>query len=201
VQEIVNCWEANLPVKETPVGLVAYLDEGRAAQPRRSTRRTLRLEIAATAGSGGSAAMVIHDLSPSGLLLETDEALAVGQKLSVELPEVGKFPAEAVWSSGRFVGCRFDETLPQAAISAALLRSERPQVEGRGEAASAAPVQDLQARVQRQLTQGRGEAVAAEVAANDDDRLPVHVRGRIMVGLAAGSGAMWAVLLWGVGLI
>ncbi|WP_294171799.1 PilZ domain-containing protein [uncultured Sphingomonas sp.] len=184
------------------MGLVAYLDDGRAAaRPRRSTRRTLRLEVAATAGSG-SAAMVIHDLSPTGLLIETDEALAVGQKLSVELPEVGKFPAEAVWSSGRFVGCRFDETLPQAAISAALLRSDRPGV--RPEAASPAPVQELQARVQRQLAYTGGEKAAAEAVGEplaEYDRLPLHVRGRIMVGLAAGSGAIWAVLLWGVGVI
>jgi hypothetical protein len=187
-------------VKETPVGLVAYLDEARAATPRRSTRRTLRLEVAATA-DGGSAALVIHDLSPTGLLVETDEVLAVGQKLSVELPEVGKFPAEAVWSSGRFVGCRFDETLPQAAISAALLRSDRPGA--RTETASPAPVQELQARVQRQLAHAGGEQAAEAVSEPlaEYDRLPLHVRGRIMVGLAAGSGAIWGVLLWGVGVI
>lgn len=188
------------------MGLVAYLDEVRASQPRRSNRRTLRLEVAGTAGSDSAAAMVIHDLSQTGLLIETDEMLAVGQKLRVELPEVGEFPAEAVWSSGRFVGCKFDEILPQAAISAALLRSDRPGEPARGEAASVAPVQELQARVQRQLTEARGKpaaapAVAAPQPLAEYELLPLHTRGRIMVGLAAGSGAIWAVVLWGVGLI
>nr|WP_294170184.1 PilZ domain-containing protein [uncultured Sphingomonas sp.] len=187
------------------MGLVAYLDDSRAAtQPRRSTRRTLRLEVAGTAGSQSRSAMVIHDLSPTGLLIETEEPLGVGQKLAVELPEVGSFPAEAVWSSGRFVGCKFDETLPQAAISAALLRSDRPGFEMAAEARSPAPVQELQARVQRQLTQVHGQGVAPDATSEplaEYDRLPLHTRGRIMVGLAAGSGAIWAVLLWGVGVI
>ncbi len=186
------------------MGLVAYLDEGRAAaKPRRSTRRTLRLEVAATADSGSAAALVIHDLSPTGLLVETEEALAVGQKLSVELPEVGRFPAEAVWSSGRFVGCRFEETLSQGAISAALLRGDRPGVPR--EAASPAPVQELQARVQRQLTQGQGADVLPAEATSQPmaeyDRLPLHTRGRILLGLGGVSAGLWAAILWGAGVI
>src|SRR4029450_4627975 len=65
----------------------------------------------------------IHDVSETGLLIETAAELAVFDDLEIELPEVGFTPALVVWTSGRFYGCQFKERISQAAISAALLRS------------------------------------------------------------------------------
>jgi len=187
------------------VGLVAHIDEGRAAASSRgSTRRTVRLEVVGTTDNVYPAAMIVHDLSLTGLLIETGATIAVGQKLAVELPEVGSFAAEAVWSSGHYVGCKFEEVLSQAAISAALLRGDWPGFEYPAGVANSGAVQELQARVQCQLTQGRAQIAAADTAAEsaaEYNRLPLHVRGRILLSLCGVSAGSWALILWGVGVI
>ncbi|MCW3797821.1 PilZ domain-containing protein [Sphingomonas sp. BN140010] len=183
------------------MGLVAYIDDSLASEKRRAPRRTLRLEVGVATGAPEQARMMIHDLSPTGLLVEAEDGPTVGEKLQIELPGSGSFPAKVMWSSGRFVGCKFEQVLPQAAISAALLKSVRAP-ERTAPAGNLTPVQELQARVQR-LVEG-GEAVtegsAAQVAANDD-RLPFHVRGRIMLGLSLASAGVWGALLWAIGVI
>ena len=102
----------------------ARLQITRAANRRGWTRRNLSL--GATLHSSGEE-VVIHDLSASGLLVETTAGLAVFDDLEVELPEVGFTPAVVVWNSGPFYGCQFREPISQAAISAAVLRSPPAQ--------------------------------------------------------------------------
>ena len=58
-----------------------------------------------------------------GLSLETSDPLAVGEKLIVDLPLCGATCATIVWREGSLFGCEFEETVPPAAISAALLRA------------------------------------------------------------------------------
>jgi hypothetical protein len=72
--------------------------------------------------SGASA--VIHDLSVTGLSLETSDPLSVGEKLLVDLPLRGATCATVVWREGTLFGCEFEESVPPAAISAALLRAD-----------------------------------------------------------------------------
>jgi len=186
------------------VGLVAYIDGSLASEKRRTARRTLRLEVGVVADAAGAARMVIHDLSPTGLLVEAEDGPPIGEKLQIELPGAGSFPAKVMWSSGRFVGCKFDQPLPQAAISAALLKGvtapERKDAAGRLSA-----VQELQARVQRLVEGGDTDAALivnghTEAAANDD-RLPLHVRGRIFVALGLASAGIWGAVLWAVGVV
>lgn len=181
------------------MGLVAYIDDHRASEKRRVQRRTLRLEVGVATGAPAPARMTIHDLSQTGLLVEAEDGLALGEKLQIELPGAGSFPAKVMWSSGRFVGCKFDQPLPQAAISAALLKSvQAPQRENAQGNLSA--VQELQARVQRMV---EGDEIAAPQAAPNapanDDRLPLHVRGRILLGLGVVSAGVWGAALWAVG--
>lgn len=87
---------------------------------RSAARRTLRLEVSAT-GSTDATKALIHNLSESGLLLETDAHLQVGETLQVELPLAGTTTALVVWSRGKFAGCEFTTPLSKAAVSAALL--------------------------------------------------------------------------------
>lgn len=102
------------------MALQARLAASKAGNRRSSPRRTLHLESTL---AGGGEGVVIHDISHTGLLLETTALLAERQTLDVDLPEAGIVQASVVWRSSRFVGCRFNKPVSQAAVSAALLRN------------------------------------------------------------------------------
>ncbi|HUQ14043.1 MAG TPA: helix-turn-helix transcriptional regulator [Novosphingobium sp.] len=122
----------------------------------RGARRTLRLETHG-ASATGAAAVLIHNISATGLLLESDTPIAAGETIEIDLPLVGMTPGRAVWSSGKLIGCRFDAPLSTAALSAAQLRSAvAPEVAERGVSGEAPPDDDtLGARLQR-LRKARG---------------------------------------------
>ena len=86
-------------------------------------RRTPRLLLKLGAKVGSSSPAVVHDLSTRGLLFETAEAIG-GDRIHVHLPELPAAGARVVWSHGRFYGCEFEQPIPVAAVSTALLRSE-----------------------------------------------------------------------------
>lgn len=87
---------------------------------RSKPRRTLRLDVNAIAGEAGVSA-TIRNLSETGLLLETDPPLAVGDIFQIDLPLVGEQPAEVMWIDERRHGCRFLDPIPKSAVSAAAL--------------------------------------------------------------------------------
>ena len=98
-----------------------YLDP-KADERRGTARRSLRLEVDNEAGVGHSRA-IVRNLSETGLLLESETALAVGEELLVELPQVGTVQAHVVWARKPFFGCEFVRPVSRAAVSAALLKS------------------------------------------------------------------------------
>jgi transcriptional regulator with XRE-family HTH domain len=99
--------------------------ETRPQGDRRSApRRELHLRLTSIAGKRAAANVVVHDLSQTGLLLQTTMHLAVGDSLQINLPHAGFRAAQVVWISGEFVGCRFEEPISVATVSAAQLRSE-----------------------------------------------------------------------------
>ena len=106
--------------------MVALLAQIRTDAPivdeRSAARRTLRLEVA-TSSSQDATEALIHNLSESGLLLETSAELQVGEALQVELPHAGTTTAVVVWTRGGFAGCEFAKRVSKAAVSAALLRA------------------------------------------------------------------------------
>lgn len=87
---------------------------------RSAARRTLRLEVAASRPDGATSAL-IHNLSESGLLIETSANFQSGEALQVELPHAGMTTAYVVWARGRLIGCEFASPVSRAAVSAALL--------------------------------------------------------------------------------
>lgn len=90
---------------------------------RASLRRSLRLDAQSDDVAHGAAQVTIHDLSLTGVLIETSTPLGSGETFEVDLPQAGKVEASVVWSSGEFYGCEFKEPISTAALSAALLRS------------------------------------------------------------------------------
>lgn len=90
---------------------------------RSADRLLLQLNTRGVTADGHAATVLIHNLSATGLLVETQLDLPLGRKLSVELPEVGEVSASVVWRGDRLAGCRFDEPISQAVLSAAQLRN------------------------------------------------------------------------------
>jgi len=99
------------------------------AERRSGARRALRLSVGANLFGSSDQSVRVHDLSESGMLIETPEALASGETFEVIMPLAGAIDATVVWRSSNFYGCEFNRAVPSAAISAALLRSEPKVVE------------------------------------------------------------------------
>lgn len=91
---------------------------------RRSARREMKLRARGAPGTGAAKDVLIRNLSTTGMLLEAAAELAVGQKIAIDLPEIGHASAEIVWAGEDLFGCAFDAPLSEAAVSAALLRSD-----------------------------------------------------------------------------
>lgn len=88
---------------------------------RRQRRHKLLLEVEARGPGIFSDMVIVHDISDTGLLIETDSKLKVGEMIEVNLPQAGLMEAEIVWIGGEIYGCRFTRAITPAAISAARL--------------------------------------------------------------------------------
>jgi hypothetical protein len=105
----------------------------RTGNRRAALRRRLQLSVRGGTPSGSSAQVLIHDLSVTGLLLETSTALLIGETIEVDVPEGGPTSAIVMWNSGRFYGCQFHARISPAAVSAAVLRSPFESPDGDGQ--------------------------------------------------------------------
>ena len=157
------------------MAVAARLETFSADERRSTTRRRLRLE-SALAASGDE--VLIHDISTTGVLLETKAELEPFESLRFDLPEIGATQAVVVWNSGDYFGCEFTQPIQKAAISAALLRA--PAVRRQVEPPTEAEVLEL----------GTDDQV-------DRGELSFAVKGRVIVGV---SIALWALILWSTGL-
>lgn len=93
----------------------------RSADLERATvRRTLRLEASATADREPIAVVVLN-LSETGLLIQTAGKLEVGAEVEVSIPDRQATKASVVWMSDDLFGCQFEKPIPTATVSASLL--------------------------------------------------------------------------------
>ena len=90
--------------------------------PRRSVRHSLRLESSGATAGGERARVTVHNISASGILLETAALLAIGEAFAIDLPESFERRAIVSWASEAFYGCQFDQPLTPAELGAAQLR-------------------------------------------------------------------------------
>lgn len=105
------------------MALAAQFDDLPAdSRQARAPRRLLRMEATGMLPTGERAEVLVHNVSATGLLLECGTDLEVGETIEVELPQAGPVAAEIVWTSAALFGCRFDEPLSDAILSAAQLR-------------------------------------------------------------------------------
>jgi hypothetical protein len=66
---------------------------------------------------------LIHNMSETGLLLETVVDLAEGETLQVDIPNAIAPAVRVVWREGLLAGCKFVEPVSTATVSAARLKS------------------------------------------------------------------------------
>lgn len=107
------------------MGMLAHVEfDPQTDEQRRTPRRTLRLDV------DGGATATVRNLSESGLLIESPDALEVGDRVSLDLPVAGLAEARVIWARAPFYGCEFVRPVSRAVVSAALLRApiEEPPV-------------------------------------------------------------------------
>lgn len=98
------------------------MTESAGTERRIKPRHVLHIEVAISVGEQGTDASV-HDLSTTGLRIETDDPLEVGEQLTIELLGDATVDATVVWTSDRSYGCRFDSPVPQSVIGAIVLQA------------------------------------------------------------------------------
>jgi hypothetical protein len=123
--------------------------------------------------------VIIHNLSTTGMLVQTEADLQISEELEVELPEIGSARAKVAWRSDDYFGCQFITAIPTVAVSAAILRSPAVQ-----------PNSGEEPRTDTNAARGKSRDVAAE--------LSFGTKLRIIVGT---SLALWALILWVFGVI
>jgi len=107
------------------MAVAAQFDRPLKSDSKRGTaRHQVRLRISGAPAMGDVSDVLIHNLSTSGLLLESAVHLAIGDRLVMDLPEAPGKTAKVTWAGGQLFGCAFDNPLSAAAISAAQLRSK-----------------------------------------------------------------------------
>jgi transcriptional regulator with XRE-family HTH domain len=105
------------------MAIKALIDQPADSMSQRSgMRRALRLETSGLLPDGQDANVTVHNISFTGLLLETGVDLATGETLSLALPETGLVEAEVIWRSEQLYGCAFKTPLGAAALAAAQLQ-------------------------------------------------------------------------------
>lgn len=107
-----------------------FEDTPKAAGKPRAPRRKLQFEARGALGSGNATNVLVHNLSPTGLLLESQVELSVGEKIEIDLPHAGATSARVIWASGKLFGCQFESQISSAALSAAQLRGGARQGAG-----------------------------------------------------------------------
>ena len=83
---------------------------------RRSRGFALSLRHAVAAAAGRPHQVVLHDLSTSGFLVESDMPLDVGATISLGLPGLGARDGTVAWGSERFFSGNFLVPLPDEAV-------------------------------------------------------------------------------------
>lgn len=86
----------------------------RRAAPRRSVEHGTTLRL-----SGLPFDVVLHDLSETGVSIETAVPMPDGGTVTIGLPGVGRFEARLISRTGSRYGCRFAEPLSAAEAAAA----------------------------------------------------------------------------------
>ena len=76
---------------------------------KRAPRVETKFDASLTDSDGGAVAVVVLDISREGCRLETDGSLKIGEKVELNVPRYGSFPAQIRWAVGNEAGAVFLE--------------------------------------------------------------------------------------------
>ena len=143
------------------MAMTVYLnDVPRSPGKGRASRRQLRLPLHGSKATGAEIEALVHNISATGMLVESGAPLEIGEVIEVNLPHSGKTATKVIWTSGRLAGCQFEMPISPATLSAAQLRSVVVEGEPDAQNRPAASAESFGARLQRLrtakgLTQGQ----------------------------------------------
>ncbi|WP_422062230.1 helix-turn-helix domain-containing protein [Sphingopyxis sp.] len=100
-----------------------FLPSAPDADRRHDSRRKLSLLARGAHHDGTGLDVLIHNISGTGMLFESDIKLAAGDRIEIELPHAGDITAIVIWASGRHFGCQFEGPVSPATLSAVELKS------------------------------------------------------------------------------
>ena len=150
--------------KQPPMVIHGTMVEPPAGEgQQRADRLRLNLAVEGAVAPGQGTEVIVHNLSVSGVLIETAADLMMGQDIAIALPEAGDVVASVVWQSERLYGCRFRQPLPRAALSAARLRNPLPSdfdPADRADGDTDADAEETLGARLRRLRQARGLSLA-----------------------------------------
>ena len=198
------------------MALLAKIEWGaRPSNTRSANRRKLSLVARGATAAQEFATVVIHDLSETGVLIETEAKLSPGERLEIDIVETRTASATVMWNSGQYYGCQFDHRLPKAAVSAAMLRNApQPPVDDKTVVAALVdaaptetpvndtPVNDTPVNDMPVASTPVADTVPAPsadgvgAAVETEDKLPVGVRLAMLTALGAAAWAVVGLLGW-----
>ncbi|WP_282945868.1 MULTISPECIES: helix-turn-helix domain-containing protein [unclassified Sphingopyxis] len=140
-----------------------FLPPAADADSRSAARRKLSLLARGAHHDGTEIEVLIHNISGTGLLFESDIELEAGDRIEIELPHAGDISAVVIWASGRLFGCQFEGPVSPATLSAVELKSVVPP-EPEVEESQPSPADEaFGARLQRfRIMAGLNQADVAE---------------------------------------
>jgi transcriptional regulator with XRE-family HTH domain len=142
------------------MAMTVYLNNTpRSAGNGRASRRQLRLPLHGSKAAGAEIEALVHNISATGMLVESKVPLEIGEIVEVNLPHSGKTATRVIWTSGGIAGCQFEMPISPATLSAAQLRSvvgpDAPAPDDRPAGAESFGVRLQRLRTAKELTQGQ----------------------------------------------
>ena len=76
---------------------------------KRQPRVDTRIDTVLTDSDGNRISVVVIDISQAGCRMETTAMLRIGEKVQIDVPKYGTFPAQIRWALGNEAGAVFLE--------------------------------------------------------------------------------------------
>ncbi len=76
---------------------------------KRAPRVDTRFKASLVDDAGNMMSVTVMDISREGCRLQSDEMLKIGEKVHIEVPKYGRFPAQIRWALGNEAGAVFLE--------------------------------------------------------------------------------------------
>ena len=167
------------------------VDDGRIG-----ARYRLLLSVAGQADDVSAFPVTLHNLSTTGLLIETLTPLSAGTTITLALSEHEDVAATIVWSDGAFHGAGFENPLGRGALTAITARSKVvwPEFNGSNSPNEARTSDAPSAEIIDFATAEIVGSPEAQTISTVESALPIPVRVQVILGA---STIFWSIIIGG----